>query len=332
MSSVSSASSENGDARSHGANRGEPSAETSESYGVYRDPWGIPHLRASDELRLVHAQGRVTAFDRAWQLEVERHRSEGSSASFLGADAVTWDRFARQSRLADTARPLLTAMEADDPATAAWVRAYVDGRQRRARRRRRPSATLRAPARPHPAGSRGCRWLIWIATHILFAGFATKLWRERVARALGDEAVTPLPPPTAPARPAATAGWSRATAPPPDRRSSRATRTGSSRTRASTSRYVSPVPDLRRRWASPSPASPASATSGTPAPPPGRSPTRCPTTRTCTSSGCAVRTTAPYGPSARTASGSPSPATPRPSPWPTATTSRWRSWRPRAAR
>lgn len=124
---MSSASSESGDARSYGADRGEPPVETPESYGVFRDRWGIPHLRASDELGLVHAQGRVTAFDRAWQLEVERHRSEGSSASFLGADAVTWDRFARQSRLADTARRCFEAMEADDPGTAAWVRAYVDG-------------------------------------------------------------------------------------------------------------------------------------------------------------------------------------------------------------
>lgn len=190
MSSVSSASSENGDARSHGANRGEPSAETSESYGVYRDPWGIPHLRASDELRLVHAQGRVTAFDRTWQLEVERHRSEGSSASFLGADAVTWDRFARQSRLADTARRCYEAMEADDPATAAWVRAYVDGvNDGLAAGAARDERFARTGLTPTPWEP----WVplaIWIATHILFAGFATKLWRERVARALGDEAVT----------------------------------------------------------------------------------------------------------------------------------------------
>lgn len=202
MSSVSSASSESGDARSYGTNRSElpvdvsvdvpvdTSVETPESYGVHRDRWGIPHLRASDELRLVHAQGRVTAFDRAWQLEVERHRSEGSSASFLGADAVTWDRFARQSRLADTARRCYEAMEADDPDTAAWVRAYVDGvNEGLAAGAARDERFARTGLTPTPWEP----WVplaIWIATHILFAGFATKLWRERVARALGDEAVT----------------------------------------------------------------------------------------------------------------------------------------------
>ncbi|MEU6313402.1 penicillin acylase family protein [Streptomyces sp. NPDC047014] len=150
----------------------------------------MPHLRAEDELRLVHAQGRVTAFDRAWQLEVERHRAAGSSASFLGAESVTWDRFARRSRLADTARRCYEAMEAEDPATAAWVRAYVDGVNEGlaagAARDERFARTGLVPAPWEP-------WVplaIWVATHILFAGFPTKLWRERVARALGDETMT----------------------------------------------------------------------------------------------------------------------------------------------
>ncbi|MFD9371292.1 penicillin acylase family protein [Streptomyces sp. NPDC060020] len=168
----------------------ENDSETAESYEVFRDPWGVPHLRASDELRLAYAQGRVTAFDRAWQLEVERHRAQGSSASFLGADSVDWDRFARQSRLADTARLCHEALEADDPGTAAWVRAYVDGVNdglaAGAARDERFARTGLTPAPWEP-------WVplaVWTATHILFAGFPTKLWRERVARALGDEAVT----------------------------------------------------------------------------------------------------------------------------------------------
>ncbi|MFD6968621.1 penicillin acylase family protein [Streptomyces sp. NPDC059949] len=178
------------DPESYARAQGGPRGETSASYDVYRDPWGIPHLRASDELRLAYAQGRVTAFDRAWQLEVERHRAEGSSASFLGAESVSWDRFARQCRLADTARRCYETMAADDPGTAAWVRAYVDGVNdglaAGAARDERFARTGLSPAPWEP-------WVplaIWIATHILFAGFATKLWRERVARALGDEAVT----------------------------------------------------------------------------------------------------------------------------------------------
>ncbi len=156
-------------------------------FELYRDSWGIPHLRAPDTVRLAYAQGRTTALDRAWQLEVERHRSQGSSAAFLGPEAVAWDRFARQSRLDDTAR---RCHEALDPQTAAWVGAYVDGVNdglaAGAARDERFARTGHTPVPWEPWVPLG----IWIATHILFAGFATKLWRERVARALGDEAVT----------------------------------------------------------------------------------------------------------------------------------------------
>ncbi|MFE5772623.1 penicillin acylase family protein [Streptomyces sp. NPDC056485] len=162
-------------------------AGAGEAFELYRDDWGVPHLRASDADRLAYAQGHATALDRAWQLEVERHRAQGSSAAFLGQDSVAWDRFVRQARLADTAR---RCHEALDPETAAWVGAYVhgvnDGLARGAARDERFARTGHAPTPWEP-------WVplaIWIATHILFAGFATKLWRERVGRALGDEAVT----------------------------------------------------------------------------------------------------------------------------------------------
>ncbi|MFJ8014288.1 penicillin acylase family protein [Streptomyces sp. NPDC096339] len=157
------------------------------AYEVFRDPWGIPHLRAADHLGLAYAQGRATVFDRAWQLEVERHRAQGSSAAFLGAESVAWDRFARQCLLADTARRCYEALDAE---TAAWVRAYVDGINdglaAGAARDGRFARTGLTPAPWEPWVPLG----IWISTHILFSGFATKLWRERAARALGDEAAT----------------------------------------------------------------------------------------------------------------------------------------------
>ncbi|MET9699464.1 penicillin acylase family protein [Streptomyces sp. NPDC006529] len=158
-----------------------------EPYACYRDAWGVPHLRAADALRLSYAQGRTTAGDRAWQLEVERRRSQGSSAAFLGAAEVAWDRFARQSRLDDTAR---RCFEALDAATAAWVRAYVDGvndgMAAGAARDERFARTALVPAPWEPWVPLG----IWLSTHVLFTGFPTKLWRERVARVLGDDALT----------------------------------------------------------------------------------------------------------------------------------------------
>ncbi|MFD7485485.1 penicillin acylase family protein [Streptomyces mirabilis] len=156
---------------------------------LYRDPWGIPHLRAGDARALARAQGRVTALDRAWQLEVERHRAQGTSAAFLGAEAVGWDRFARRARLDDTARRCFAALERRDPETADWVVAYVDGVNEGlaegARRTPEFAETGLAPGRWEPWTPLG----VWLGAHILFAGFPAKLWREEVVRRIGPEAV-----------------------------------------------------------------------------------------------------------------------------------------------
>ncbi|MGX5188746.1 penicillin acylase family protein [Streptomyces avermitilis] len=156
---------------------------------IYRDAWGIPHLRAGSARELARAQGRVTAVDRAWQLEVERHRARGTSASFLGTEALAWDVFARRSRLDDTARRCFAALERADPETADWVRAYVDGVNEGlaegARRAPEFAATGLVPGHWEPWTPLG----VWLGTHILFAGFPAKLWREEVVRRLGDEAV-----------------------------------------------------------------------------------------------------------------------------------------------
>ena len=42
------------------------------SVDVYRDSWGIPHIRAERETDLFFAQGFVTAQDRLWQMELNR--------------------------------------------------------------------------------------------------------------------------------------------------------------------------------------------------------------------------------------------------------------------
>ncbi|MFF5916789.1 penicillin acylase family protein [Streptomyces flavochromogenes] len=157
------------------------------SIEVYRDAWGVPHLRAADQDELAFAQGRVTARDRAWQLEVERHRAQGTTAAFLGSAELGWDTFARRCRLADTARRCFERLEREDARTAAWVRAYVDGVNdglaEGAGRAPEFAETGLAPGRWEP-------WTplaVWLTTHILFAGFPTKLWREEVARRLGEE-------------------------------------------------------------------------------------------------------------------------------------------------
>ncbi|MEV5337409.1 penicillin acylase family protein [Streptomyces sp. NPDC052676] len=176
--------------------------ERSGAHGIYRDAWGIPHLRAGSAREVARLQGRVTALDRAWQLEVERHRAQGTSASFLGSDALAWDLLARRARLADTARRCFDALAARDPESADFVRAYVDGVNeglaegaRRTPEFDETGLSATAPASLEQGSAPAGRWepwtpfAVWLSTHILFAGFPAKLWRGHAARHLGPEAV-----------------------------------------------------------------------------------------------------------------------------------------------
>ncbi|CAL9491006.1 penicillin acylase family protein [Streptomyces sp. enrichment culture] len=154
---------------------------------IYRDTWGIPHLRADSALALARLQGRVTARDRAWQLEVERHRALGTTAAFLGADAVAWDVFARRLRLADTARRCWEHLERTAPESAAWVRAYADGVTEGLAEADAPEFAQvgLAPGRWEP----WTPFAIWLTAHVPFAGFPSKIWRDLLRRHLGPDAV-----------------------------------------------------------------------------------------------------------------------------------------------
>ncbi|WP_421742898.1 penicillin acylase family protein [Cellulomonas sp.] len=151
---------------------------------VYRDAFGVPHLRAADALTLAREQGLVTARDRGWQIEVDRWRAEGRLAERIGADGLEWDRFARRARLADTAQRAYGALADED---RAFVDAYVEG----VNAGRDPAALdaqLRSavPHEPWPA------WVplgIILVNHALFSMFPRLLWNEHVRLTLGDDAI-----------------------------------------------------------------------------------------------------------------------------------------------
>ena len=143
---------------------------------IHRDTWGIPHLRAGSVNELSYLQGRATALDRAWQIEVERWRSEGRLSEHIGRSELGWDRFARRVRLDDTARRCFAALDGE---TRAWVASYVDG----------VNSALPGARAPEFAatGTRPGRWQPWTplgvfaVQHILFGTFPHKLWRAHAA-------------------------------------------------------------------------------------------------------------------------------------------------------
>ncbi|WP_435770311.1 penicillin acylase family protein [Nocardioides sp. SYSU DS0651] len=151
---------------------------------VRRDALGIPHVRGGSLAEVCHEQGRATAQDRAWQLEVERRRGEGTSAELLGPGALEWDLLARRARLADVARRAHARLS---PEARAMVAAYADG----------VNAGLADATSPELAalGIRAGRWEAWAplvvfaVQHLLFSGFPSKLWRRHLASVAGEEAL-----------------------------------------------------------------------------------------------------------------------------------------------
>ena len=121
---------------------------------IYRDAYGVPHIRATDVLDLARGQGYAAARDRAWQLEYQRRRATGTAAEVLGAPQLPWDTWARQTRIVDTARRAFDGLGEE---TRALRRGVRRGRERRAATSDAPELDPARRSSPRP-GSRGRRW------------------------------------------------------------------------------------------------------------------------------------------------------------------------------
>ncbi len=154
---------------------------------LFRDAYGVPHLRAATVTDLAQAQGRVTVADRAWQLEWLRLRATSGTAAVVGGElAEAWDDLARRLEVEETAR---RAYAACGPETQAFVASYVDGVN--AALDRLDPATV--PELAHLAHRPG-EWEAWtpLATHlaqqVLFGGIGQALWLRLAREVLGTDA------------------------------------------------------------------------------------------------------------------------------------------------
>lgn len=144
-----------------------------------RDAQGIPHVVGDGLLDVAHGQGVAVAEDRAWQLEVERRRGEGTCAEVFGPAALEWDVLARRALLAETARRALVGLGAE---ARDLLVAYVAGVNEGLGRARVPELTA--------LGLRPGRWEPWTpiavfaVQHLLFGAVGNKLWRHHVAHVL----------------------------------------------------------------------------------------------------------------------------------------------------
>jgi penicillin amidase len=153
---------------------------------IVRDQWGIPHVRAETTADVFFGQGFAMAQDRLFQMEYDRLRARGKTASVLGSQALPWDRFARRVQLAEAARRGYEALDADSRMTllahAAGINAFL-------------ASSAARPVELQALNHEPDAWQAWdaiavfLARHVLFATFHHKLFRARVAAVLGPQAL-----------------------------------------------------------------------------------------------------------------------------------------------
>ncbi len=151
---------------------------------VYRDEYGIPHVKASGESDAFYAQGFVTAQDRLWQMEYDRRRGLGRWAEAAGPSGVEQDRLMRRCLLERSARADYEAAGAETrtmlDAYAAGVNAFI-------------STAERLPVEFGIAGITPEPWQPWDGLvvykvrHLFMGAFEAKALRAQLVQALGAE-------------------------------------------------------------------------------------------------------------------------------------------------
>ena len=158
---------------------------------VFRDAYGIPHVRAAGERDAFFAQGFVTAQDRLWQMEYDRRRGAGRWAEAVGPPALEQDKLMRRFRLEASAR-------ADYQAVADHTRAMLDAYAEGVNSFIEDSDAL--PVEYRITGLEPEPWqpwdglIVYKVRHILMGVFESKLWRARMVRRLGPEKAAKLFP------------------------------------------------------------------------------------------------------------------------------------------
>ena len=158
---------------------------------IYRDPWGIPHIKAESAADMFFAQGFATAQDRLFHMDYDRMRCLGRWSEYAGACGRESDRLMRRRRFEraskadyDVCSP--QAREMLDAYTAG-VNAFIDSTESL------PVEYSLPQARPEQWEPWHCI-LVYKVRNSAEGGFEAKLWLAKFAAAAGPEHVADLTP------------------------------------------------------------------------------------------------------------------------------------------
>jgi penicillin amidase len=158
------------------------------SVRVYRDQYGIPHIRAASQADCFFANGYVHAQDRLWQMDAARRRAVGRLAEWTGKSAVEADMLARRLDVEGASRRDAEALSAE---TAAMLERYTAGVNAYIASGSLPAEYKLLGETPEP-------WEPWQCVAvmrqrgILMGSVWFKLWRAAAVRTIGADNVAKL--------------------------------------------------------------------------------------------------------------------------------------------
>jgi penicillin G amidase len=91
---------------------------------VNRDQYGIPHIEAGSDKDAFFALGFIHAQDRMWQMEMQRHISQGSLSEMFGEVTLSKDKFLRTLGFYRAAKSALPALSTE---TKEFIHSYTQG-------------------------------------------------------------------------------------------------------------------------------------------------------------------------------------------------------------
>ena len=156
---------------------------------IYRDRYGIPHVRGQSVHDAFFGQGFATAQDRLWHMDYDRRRAYGRWAELAGSVALAQDKMMRRFQLRPTIKGDYEAVNAETRAMldayAAGVNAFMETTAAL------PIEYSLVDGHPEPWQPWDCL-AVFKVRHILMGVFEGKLWRARLVNTLGPEKAAKL--------------------------------------------------------------------------------------------------------------------------------------------
>lgn len=158
------------------------------SLTIYRDAYGIAHVRAQNPHDAFFGQGFATAQDRFWHMDSDRRRAYGRWAACVGEAGIAQDMMMRRLDIGATVQGDYAAL---NTATRAMLDAYTAGINAFLQTTPTLPVEYSLLVGKEQAASLVEPWQPWDCLavfkvrHILMGVFEGKLWRTRLVQALG---------------------------------------------------------------------------------------------------------------------------------------------------